>query len=91
MADMAEPVSGTASAAVGASKIAGFVVSETAGAAASFNLRDGGASGTIIFRVNLAANGTVSILPGGLRMNMQNGDCYAEVLSGTLRWTVVKV
>lgn len=96
MSDIIEPVTGTASGAVGTGggwgggKLAGFVISETAGAAATVNVRDGGASGTIIFRINLAANQTVPVITNG-RMNFSTGDVYFEVLSGAVRWTALKV
>ena len=91
-----QPVTGVASGAVGSDtgtygggKLGGFVISETAAATASVNVRDGTVTGTILFRINLAANGTVVVMPMDY-INFPAGDVYFEVVSGTVRWTALK-
>ena len=95
--DMLQAVTGVVSGAVGADtgtygagKLAGWVLSETSGAAvATVNVRDGGAAGAILFRFNLAASGTVVFAPAG-KINFPGGDAYFEILAGAVRWTALK-
>lgn len=94
--DLLQAVTGVVSAAVGADtgtygagKLAGWVLSETAGAVATVNVRDGGAAGAILFRFNLAASATVVFAPAG-KINFPAGDAYFEILAGAVRWTALK-
>jgi hypothetical protein len=81
---------GTSSAATGFINLTGFVVTETAGAAATFTFRDASA-GTIYFRVNLAANESAGEQFGENPIISYAGGSttgfYASVDTGTVRWT----
>jgi hypothetical protein len=84
-------VTGTSSATTGLKNLTGFVVTETAGAVATFTFRDA-SSGNIYLRLNLAANECVgdqfgenpvtTYGAGGTALNW-----YASVDTGTVRWT----
>lgn len=61
-------------------RLTGWCASETAGAAAVVNLRSGTVTGTIIARINLAADGTHAV---GLATELVvSAGVYVEVNSG---------
>lgn len=75
----------TSSGAFSVKRIRGFYARETAGAAASFNIRRNDVSGTIVVPCNLAANGAV----GEGQANFEGADdWYLEVLSGAVSVSV---
>ncbi len=57
-----------------------YSMRETGGAAATVNIRDGGASGTILEARDLAANEEVPITEVG---NLVTGGVYVQIASGT--------
>jgi len=71
-------------------KVAGFHVTETAGAAASVQLRDGGASGQIVvdIRLPLVAGGNSIHFSDAARPLLFNKGLYVDV-TGTVTGTIV--
>lgn len=65
-----------------ASQLFGFSARETAGAAAVFRLRDGGATGQILDTVGLAASGSTGDWYGPQGKRIPTGPLYLELVSG---------
>lgn len=93
--------SGTASGGTGIMNLTGWSITETAGApaAATVNIRAGGAAGPIIFVREIEANGddtvswahpvdaNASASVNGATLHDQANSWYFEITTGTVRWT----
>ena len=76
----------------GGFKLAGWVVTETAGAAATVNFRDG-ASGPIVAQVRIpaaSASPTVRMGPANSYINLLSGNLQIEVVSGAVQWAAYR-